>query len=118
MIFLSPQTSAADAAGSPSVNFHDRYLIVNADDLGADDGINRGIIEAHERGIVTSASLMVNMPSAPSAVRTSREHPALSLGLHANFTAGSRIPDLGDLRALRQGLQRPVPQVHENNWPD
>jgi len=107
MIFLSPQTPAADAAtGAPSVTFHDRYLIVNADDLGADDGINRGIIEAHERGIVTSASLMVNMPSAPSAVRTSREHPTLSLGLHVNFTAGSRIPDLGDLRALRQELER------------
>ena len=107
MALLAPQTSAAGTAtGSPSVTFYDRYLIVNADDLGADDGINRGIIEAHERGIVTSASLMVNMPSAPSAVRTSREHPALSLGLHVNFTAGSRIPDLGDLRALRQELER------------
>ena len=107
MTLLSPRTSAADAAtGSPSVNVADRYLIVNADDLGADDGINRGIIDAHERGIVTSASLMVNMPSAASAVRTSREHPTLSLGLHANFTAGSRIPDLGDLRALRQELER------------
>jgi predicted glycoside hydrolase/deacetylase ChbG (UPF0249 family) len=107
MTLLSPQTSAADAAtGSPRVTFHDRYLIVNADDLGADDGINRGIIEAHERGIVTSASLMVNMPSAASAVRTSREHPTLSLGLHANFTAGRRIPDLRDLRALQQELER------------
>ena len=65
MALLAPQTSAAGTAtGSPSVTFYDRYLIVNADDLGADDGINRGIIEAHERGIVTSASLMVNMPSA------------------------------------------------------
>ncbi|HEX5528478.1 MAG TPA: ChbG/HpnK family deacetylase, partial [Methylomirabilota bacterium] len=42
----------------------DRYLIVNADDLGADDGTTWGIIESHERGIVTSASLMVDMPGA------------------------------------------------------
>ena len=41
-----------------------RYLIVNADDLGADDGTTRGIIAAHEWGVVTSASLMVDMPGA------------------------------------------------------
>src|SRR5258705_8405330 len=101
MIFLSAETSAADAAGLPSVNFHDRYLIVNADDLGADDGVNRGIIQAHERGIVTSASLMVNMPSAPSAVRESREHRTLSLCLHVNFTSVKRIPQSAGPRALR-----------------
>jgi len=36
-----------------------RYLIVNADDFGQSPGVNRGIIQAHEHGIVTSASLMV-----------------------------------------------------------
>ena len=37
----------------------DRYLIVNADDFGLSEGVNRGIVRAHEGGIVTSASLMV-----------------------------------------------------------
>src|SRR4029077_4458169 len=83
-----------------------RYLIVNADDFGADDDINRGVIEAHERGIVTSASLMVNMPGARSAVRLAKEHPKLSLGLHVNVTAGDRVVDLGDVRALRRELDR------------
>ena len=41
-----------------------RYLIVNADDFGQSPGINRGVIEAHENGIVTSASLMVRWPAA------------------------------------------------------
>ena len=41
-----------------------RHLIVNADDFGQSAGINRGIIEAHEHGIVTSTSLMVRWPAA------------------------------------------------------
>lgn len=83
-----------------------RYLIVNADDFGADEDINRGVIEAHERGIVTSASFMVNMPGARSAVRLAKEHPNLGVGLHVNFTAGGRIVDLGDVRAVRRELER------------
>ena len=41
-----------------------RFLIVNADDFGRSPGVNRGVLLAHERGIVTSASLMVRWPSA------------------------------------------------------
>ena len=62
-----------------------RFLIVNADDFGLSEGVNRGIIEAHEHGIVTSASLMVLKPSAASAAAYSREHPRLSLGLHLDL---------------------------------
>jgi predicted glycoside hydrolase/deacetylase ChbG (UPF0249 family) len=84
----------------------DRYLIVNADDFGADEGTTRGIIEAHERGIVTSTSLMVDMPGAHAAVRAAGAHPRLGLGLHVNFTAGAHIPDPDDLRAQRRELER------------
>lgn len=59
-----------------------RYLIVNADDFGLSPGVNRGVIVAHEQGIVTSASLMVRWPAAPAAAAYGREHPQLSLGLH------------------------------------
>lgn len=90
-----------------------RYLIVNADDLGADEGTTRGIIEAHERGIVTSASLMVDMPGARSAVRAARAHPRLGVGLHVSFTAGRRIADLGDLALARQELERQVDRFTE-----
>jgi chitin disaccharide deacetylase len=62
-----------------------RFLIVNADDFGLSDGVNRGIIEAHVRGIVTSASLMVRRPFAGEAALLSREHPRLSLGLHIDL---------------------------------
>jgi predicted glycoside hydrolase/deacetylase ChbG (UPF0249 family) len=59
-----------------------RYLIVNADDFGLSPGVNRGIMAAHEHGIVTSASLMVRWLAAPAAAAYGREHPRLSLGLH------------------------------------
>lgn len=62
-----------------------RYLIVNADDFGLSPGINRGIIKAHEQGIVTSTSLMVRQPAAAEAAAYAREHPQLSVGLHVDL---------------------------------
>jgi chitin disaccharide deacetylase len=62
-----------------------RLLIVNADDFGQSAGINRGVVEAHERGIVSSASVMVRWPAAAEAAAYGRRQPALSLGLHLDF---------------------------------
>lgn len=59
-----------------------RFLIVNADDFGQSEGINRGIVECHRDGIVTSASLMVTGHALSDAVRLSRENPQLAIGLH------------------------------------
>jgi len=59
-----------------------RRLIVNGDDFGASLGINRGIVEAHERGVLTSASLMVDGPAEADAVARARANPALSVGVH------------------------------------
>lgn len=60
----------------------DRYLIVNADDLGYSPAVNEGIFIAHEGGIVTSTSLMVLRDEAPPAVEGLGQHPDLSVGLH------------------------------------
>lgn len=62
-----------------------RFLIVNADDFGLSAGVNRGIIRAHEDGIVTSASLMVRGPVAEEAAEYGRRSPRLSLGLHLDL---------------------------------
>jgi predicted glycoside hydrolase/deacetylase ChbG (UPF0249 family) len=64
----------------------ERYLIVNADDFGQSLGINRGIITAHENGIVTSASLMVRWPAAVEAAAYGRAHPVFSIGLHVDLS--------------------------------
>jgi predicted glycoside hydrolase/deacetylase ChbG (UPF0249 family) len=59
-----------------------RYLIVNADDFGLSSGVNEGVIEAHERGVVTSTSLMVDAPGAEEAAGLARPRPNLGVGLH------------------------------------
>ena len=43
------------------------FLIVNADDFGYSFSINKGIIEAHTKGIVTSTSVMVDAIAAKEA---------------------------------------------------
>jgi predicted glycoside hydrolase/deacetylase ChbG (UPF0249 family) len=63
----------------------ERFLIVNADDLGLCDGVNAGIVEAHEGGIVTSASLMVRKPGAAAAARLASDRPSLAVGLHIDI---------------------------------
>ena len=62
-----------------------RQLIVNADDFGLSEGVNRGIARAHEHGIVTSASLMVRQPGAADAAAYAKSHPRLSVGLHLDL---------------------------------
>jgi predicted glycoside hydrolase/deacetylase ChbG (UPF0249 family) len=78
-----------------------RYVIVNADDFGYAEGINRGILEAHDKGIVTSASLMVERPAAAEAVARAHERPRLGVGLHVEVRRWrtSRFPRRGSARS-------------------
>ena len=62
-----------------------RKLIVNADDFGQSHGINKGIIKAHESGIVTSTSLMVRYPMATEAANYAKQNTRLGVGLHLDF---------------------------------
>jgi len=60
-------------------------LIVNADDFGLSDAVNRGVLDTHELGVVTSASLMVHGPAANGAAEIAHGHPELSVGLHLDL---------------------------------
>lgn len=66
-------------------------LIVNADDFGYSKGVNLGIIEAHTNGIVTSATLMANMPYSEHAAKLAHAHPNLGVGVHLVLTCGSPV---------------------------
>lgn len=70
-----------------------KNLIVNADDLGWTEGVNRGIAEAHRNGIVTSASLLANGRAFESAVKLALSTPALGVGVHLNLSDGEPVAD-------------------------
>jgi len=63
----------------------ERFLVVNADDLGLSDAVNEGIFAAHSDGVVTSASLMVRQGAAPAAAEAAATHPDLAIGLHLDL---------------------------------
>ena len=65
-----------------------KNLIVNADDLGWTEGVNRGIAEAHRNGIVTSASLLANGAAFREAVELVKSLPNLGIGVHLNLSDG------------------------------
>jgi len=72
-----------------------KWLIVNADDLGADESRNGGIFEAIEAGVITSVSVLVNGPAFPDAIRrihfSSRKE--VSLGIHINLSEGRPLTE-------------------------
>ena len=88
-----------------------RRLIVNADDYGLSRGVNTGIIEAAEKGVVTSASMMVNLPGFDDAVARARSCPSLSLGLHLNLTTGNALTAARSLTRGKSGQFYPVPAL-------
>jgi hopanoid biosynthesis associated protein HpnK len=77
-----------------------KRLIVNADDFGLTNGVNRAIIEGHARGAITSATLMANMPAFDAAVRLAKDHPSLGVGLHFNITQGPPVADASRVGSL------------------
>jgi len=79
-----------------------RRLIINGDDFGFSSGVNQAIIEAHERGVLTSTSLMVTGDAFEEAVTLAKAHPTLAVGLHLVLACGrsvlppAQIPHLVD----------------------
>lgn len=86
-----------------------RYLIVNADDLGLSHGVNQGIADAHEDGIVTSASLMVDRPGSAEAAEYARAERGLDVGLHIEVRRWrvARLPRKGAARSAER-LRREI----------
>lgn len=90
-----------------------KYLIVNADDLGISIPVNLAIRRGFREGIVTSASLLANMPAFGHAVEeVIRPNPGLGVGVHLSATSGppvlppERVPLLVDAQGscFRRGF--------------
>ncbi|HYK12087.1 MAG TPA: ChbG/HpnK family deacetylase [Gemmatimonadales bacterium] len=88
----------------------DRRVVINADDFGLCEGVTRGIVEAHQAGAVTAASMFANAPGFGGAVQAARQFPRLDLGLHFNLTVGApvsppaRVPSLCATTGLFRSL--------------
>lgn len=91
-------------------------LIVNADDFGYTAHINQGILAAHQRGIVSSTTVMVNMPHAPTGLEQALEEaPQLGLGLHINLTEGQPVSPAQRVTSLVDEDGR---FFHIRRWPE
>ncbi len=77
-----------------------RRLIINADDFGLTSGVNRGIVEAHSRGIVTSATLMAAGDRFHEAASLSVQAPELSVGCHVLLVDGSPVLNPSEVSTL------------------
>jgi chitin disaccharide deacetylase len=79
-------------------------LVVNGDDFGYSDAINAAIVRCHQKGVLTSATLLVNQRASSAALALAHELPSLGVGLHLNLTAGApvlppaEVPSLVDRR--------------------
>jgi len=77
-----------------------RRLIVNADDFGLHESVNRGIRAAHLQGIVTSASLMASGAAFDQAVGIARECPRLGVGVHLTLVGGRPVLPVAEIPTL------------------
>jgi len=77
-----------------------KQLIVNADDYGKTEGVTQGIIQAHREGIVTSTTVMMNMPKVEEALRLADDCPDLGMGVHLVFTAWRPILSPAEIPSL------------------
>jgi chitin disaccharide deacetylase len=77
-----------------------RRIIINADDFGITSGVNRGIAEAHTRGVVTSSTLMVCGVRFDEAVGLSAQLPKLSVGCHVVLLDGTPSSNASEVTCL------------------
>ena len=78
----------------------DRRVIINADDFGCCDEVNTAVARAHTDGVLTSATIMANMPAADQAIEIAKTLPNLGVGVHLNLTTGRPLSQSADLKAL------------------
>lgn len=84
-----------------------RKLIVNADDFGLTSGVNRAILELHQAGVLTSATLMARAAATEDAIEMAKNTPTLGVGCHVVLVDGEpvlpaeELPTLTDPRTRR-----------------
>ncbi len=73
---------------------------MNADDLGWTAGVNRGIVEGHRQGLITSTSLLANGPAFSEAASIASTNPDLGIGVHLNLSNGAPTSSPSSVKGL------------------
>jgi len=77
-----------------------RRLIVNADDFGLTDGINRAVRDLHQLSALTSTTLMAAAPRFLEAVEISRQQKLLGVGCHIVLVDGTPVANPAAISTL------------------
>lgn len=95
-----------------------KSLIVNADDFGYSSEVNAAIEAAMATGVVTSTTVLANMPCAEGARALLQRRPEASVGLHVNLTEGRPLSPPERVRSLTdaQGSFLPLGQLARRLW--
>jgi hopanoid biosynthesis associated protein HpnK len=75
-------------------------VIFTADDFGLAPEVNAAVAEAHRRGVLSAASLMVGAPAAAEAIAIARAMPTLAVGLHVVVADGAPVLPPSEIPAL------------------
>jgi hopanoid biosynthesis associated protein HpnK len=70
-----------------------KRLIINADDFGLTSGVNHAVIELHQRGVLTSATLMAKAAATDEAIALALSNPTLGVGCHVVLVDGEPVLD-------------------------
>lgn len=66
-------------------------IIINADDFGLSSAVNEAVLEAARDGVLTSATIMANMPAFDEAVAGAKGIERLGVGVHLNILRGKPL---------------------------
>ncbi|MBR4270880.1 MAG: carbohydrate deacetylase [Clostridia bacterium] len=75
-------------------------LIINADDFGLSESVNKGIVECYKKGLISSTTMMMNTPYTEQAVALAKKNKISNIGIHLNLTYGHSILPKEEVQSL------------------
>ena len=82
--FAQPEKNLAEKLG---YNRNTKLLIVHADDMGLSQATNSAVIEAFQKGGISSGSIMVPCPWFPEIAEFAKNNSRFDIGLHLTLTS-------------------------------